>query len=141
MAEKDSTEEAKKMLKSLNLNHTQSQILVMQELLKAQQPLSREELCKKLGSNSPDKATIYRIIERLCDKNLVHKVYLKGRACKYELAHNCTEKQCHPHFTCTNCGKIFCLKGLFLPLIEGLEKGFVVQRQLVRVEGLCSSCS
>ena len=141
MADKNLKKEAEKILRTGNLNHTKAQVLIMQELLRANSPLSREELSEKLGHNSPDKATIYRITERLCAKNLVHKVYLRGRAWKYELALNCMEKQCHPHFTCTNCGETFCLTGLFLPLIKGLKKGFVVHRQQVRIEGLCSSCS
>ena len=141
MADKNLTKEAKEMLKAQNLNHTKSQILIIQELLKAKKPLSKEDLSEKLGQNCPDKATIYRIMERLCAKDMVHKVYIGSRAWKYELSHNCMEKQCHPHFTCAHCGNTFCLTGLFFPLIKGLKKGFVVHRQQVRIEGLCSSCS
>jgi len=141
MADRNLKKEARKILKAGNLNHTKAQVLIMQELLKAKSPLSRDELSRNLGRNSPDKATIYRITERLCAKDMVHKVYIRGRAWKYELSQNCMEKQCHPHFTCTNCGETFCLTGLFLPLIKGLKKGFVVHKQLVRIEGLCSSCS
>ncbi|MFA6424612.1 MAG: transcriptional repressor [Phycisphaerae bacterium] len=141
MADRDLKKEAGKILKAGNLNYTKAQVLIMQELLKTGRPLSREELSGNLGHSSPDKATIYRIMEKLCAKNLVHKVYLSGQAWKYELAHNCMEKQCHPHFTCINCGETFCLTGLFLPLIKGLKKGFVIHRQQVGIEGLCSSCS
>jgi len=141
MTDKNLKKEAKKILKAENLNNTKAQVLIMEELLKTKKPLSREDLAEKLAPNSPDKATIYRIVERFCSRNLVHKAYVKGRAAKYELAHNCTAKQCHPHFTCTNCGETFCLKDMFVPLIKGLKKGFVIRRQQVRIEGLCSLCS
>jgi Fur family ferric uptake transcriptional regulator len=141
MPDKDLIARAKEILRAANCNFTKAQLLIMQHLLKAHKPLSREELAQKLGANCPDKVTVYRIMEKFCKNNMVHKVYLKGRAWKYELPHNCTEKQCHPHFTCTNCGETFCLTGRSLPLIKGLHKGFVVHRQQVRVEGLCSSCS
>ena len=141
MDEKDFKIEAEKILKAANMNHTKAQVRIIEELLKTKRPLSREELAEQLGHNSPNKTTIYRIIERLCERNLVHKAFVKDRAAKYELARNCTDTQCHPHFTCTNCGKTFCLNDTFIPLIKGLKKGFVISRQQVRIEGLCSSCS
>jgi Fur family ferric uptake transcriptional regulator len=141
MTDKNLEKEAKNILKCGSLNHTKAQVLVMAQLLKANRPLSGEELAEQLGCNSPDKTTIYRIIERFCARGLVHKAYVKDRAAKYELAHNCTPKQCHPHFTCTNCGETFCLKDMFVPLVKGLKEGFIVHRQQVRIEGLCSSCS
>lgn len=132
---------AAELLKTAGFNVTKAQVLVIQELLNAEKPLSRKELVRKLGRNCPDKVTVYRIMEKLCDKDLVHKAFLGGRTWKYELARNCSQKQCHPHFTCINCGETFCLKGLSLPLIKGLKKGFVFHRQQIRIDGSCPSCS
>jgi Fe2+ or Zn2+ uptake regulation protein len=134
-------EEAKRLLKGGNLNRTAAQVRILEELLRAKSPLSGEEIVVRLGSQRPDKATVYRIMERLDAAGLVHKVYLNLRAWKYELARNCGEKQCHPHFTCSRCGQTYCLHGLFPPLVKGLEKGFVVHRQQIRIEGLCAACS
>ena len=141
MANKNLNKAAKNLLKKENLNHTKAQVLLMQELLKAKSPLSRDELSRNLGRNSPDKATIYRITERLCAKDMVHKVYIRGRAWKYELSQNCMEKQCHPHFTCKSCGMTRCLTGLSVPVVKGLKKGFVIHRQQVQLEGLCPACT
>jgi Fur family ferric uptake transcriptional regulator len=141
MTDRNVTTQAEKILKAAGFNITKAQILTIQELLKAKKPLSRKELAQKLGRNCPDKVTVYRIMEKLCAKDLVHKAFLRGRTWKYELACNCSEKQCHPHFTCVSCGETFCLTDLSLPLIKGLKKGFVFHRQQVRVDGLCSSCS
>ena len=141
MTKKNLTETVNEILNAGELNHTKSQVMVMEQLLKAEGPLSREEIIEKLGKDCPDKTTVYRILERFYTAKLVHRVYLSDRAWKYELAHNCAEKQCHPHFTCSGCGETFCLHGIFLPLVKGLKKGFVVHRQQVKIEGLCSSCS
>jgi Fur family transcriptional regulator, ferric uptake regulator len=141
MAKSDMTIKAKDLLRSVNLNCTKSQIIILKKLLQVDRPLSREELIKSLGKKSPDKVTVYRVLKRLSGKGIIHKAYLQNRAWKYELAHNCTETQCHPHFTCSKCGKIFCLKDSFLPLIKNIKKGFVIHRQQVRIEGLCSACS
>ncbi len=131
---------AKELLKAAGFNLTKPQMLIMRELLVASKPLSREGLAKKLGKNCPDRITVYRVLEKFCRVGLVHKAYIQKRAWNYELAHHCSDKQCHPHFTCNSCGETFCLTGLFLPLVKGLKKGFVVHRQQVSIEGLCSSC-
>lgn len=141
MSDKNLEIKAKEILKAASFNSTKAQIFVLRELLRADKPLSREELAARLGGKCPDKVTVYRIMERFCAANLVHKVYLGKRAWNYELAHHCEEKQCHPHFTCNKCGETFCLTDLFLPLVKGLKKGFVFQRQQVRIEGLCPVCS
>jgi Fur family ferric uptake transcriptional regulator len=132
---------ARELLKAAGLNFTKTQILVLQELFKADKPLSREDLFEKLSEYRPDKVTIYRILEKLCKIGLVHRAYIQKRAWNYELAHHCGERQCHPHFTCNNCGDTFCLTGSTVPLVKGLKKGFIIQRQQVRIEGLCPTCS
>jgi Fe2+ or Zn2+ uptake regulation protein len=66
---------------------------------------------------------------------------LGNRAWHFELANRCTEKQCHPHFTCTNCGVTHCLTDITLPLAQVSRKGFVISRQQVRLEGLCPACA
>jgi Fur family transcriptional regulator, ferric uptake regulator len=141
MTDKNLTIQARHLLDTAGFNITKAQVLVLRHLLRADRPLSREELVEAIGEDCPDKVTIYRIMEKFCKKNIVHKAYLRDRAWKYELAHNCDEKQCHPHFTCTNCRKTFCLTDLSLPMIKGLQRGFIIHRQQVRIEGLCAKCS
>jgi Fur family ferric uptake transcriptional regulator len=132
---------AQEILKARKLNCTGAQIVVLEELLKADKPFSREEIAARLGKYCPDKVTIYRILEKFCKTGLVHKAYLQKRAWHYELANHCGEKQCHPHFFCGSCGETYCLLRNSVPIIKGLKKGFIVKRQQVRIEGLCPACS
>jgi len=132
---------ARDLLKKARLNSTKPQIQVLRELLCADSPLSREDLLERFGKDRPDKVTVYRILEKLRKVGLVHRAYIQKRAWNYELAHHCGEKQCHPHFTCNRCGKTFCMTGCTVPLVKDLKQGFVIQRQQVKIEGLCPACS
>jgi Fe2+ or Zn2+ uptake regulation protein len=66
---------------------------------------------------------------------------MQNRAWHFELADHCSEKQCHPHFTCTNCGVTHCLTDISMPIARIAGKGFVISRQQVRLEGLCPACA
>lgn len=109
--------------------------------MKIEKPLSQEQIARQLGKKSFNKVTIYRTLESLFKVGLVHKAFIEKRAWHYELAHNCTESQCHPHFTCTSCGNTHCMMGISLPMAKSPYKGFIIQRQQVRLEGLCPDCA
>jgi Fur family ferric uptake transcriptional regulator len=110
-------------------------------LLGAVKPLTQEKIAMKLGGEAPDKVTIYRTLETFVDSGLVHKAYLRKRSWHFELARNCTENQCHPHFTCTECGVTHCLTDVSIPLASTATKGFTITRQRVQLEGLCPKCN
>ncbi len=75
------------------------------------------------------------------EADLVHKAFLQDRAWHFELADHCTEAQCHPHFTCLNCGATHCMPGMSLPMAKSPYKGFIIRHQEVRLEGLCPACA
>ena len=129
------------MLKTAGLYCTAGRVSILKVLMKAGRPLSQEQIAAKSGRRHFDKVTIYRTLESLLSVGLVHKVFTDKRAQHFELAHNCTESQCHPHFTCTNCGDTTCLTDISLPMAKSPHKGFVIQRQQVRLEGLCPACA
>ena len=129
------------ILKKAKLYCTEVRIAILRVLMKTDKPLSQENIAHHLGKNSFDKVTIYRTLESLLKVGLVHKAFIEKRAWHYELAHNCTESQCHPHFICTSCGKTHCLTEISLPMAKSPHKGFIIQRQQVRLEGLCPICA
>jgi Fur family ferric uptake transcriptional regulator len=137
----NSDSQIRDMLKAAKLYCTQVRIAVLKLLMKADKPLSQEQIARRLGKKNFDKVTIYRTIESLLKVGLVHKAFIAKRAGHYELAHNCTESQCHPHFTCTSCGSTHCLMGMSLPMVKSPHKGFIIRRQQVRLEGLCPACA
>ena len=141
MTKSDLEIKAREMLKAAKLYCTSGRIDILMVLMKAGKPLSQDQISRRSGKNRFDKVTIYRTLESLLEVGLVHKVFMDKRARHFELAHNCTEHQCHPHFTCTSCGDTHCLMGISLPMAKSPHKGFVIHRQQVRLEGLCPGCA
>ncbi len=141
MTKSDLDTQARRMLKTAKLYCTESRVTILEVLIKASKPLNQDQIARQSGKKHFDKVTIYRTLESLLRVGLVHKAFMEKRAWHFELAHNCTEHQCHPHFTCTNCGDTHCLTGISLPLAQSPHKGFVIDRQQVRLEGLCPKCA
>ncbi|MBN1803938.1 MAG: transcriptional repressor [Sedimentisphaerales bacterium] len=137
----NSDSEIRKMLKAVKLYRTKVRITILKLLMKADKPLSQGQIANQLGKKNFDKVTIYRTLESLFKVGLVHRAFIEKRAWHYELAHNCTRSQCHPHFTCINCGNTHCLMGISLPMAKSPYKGFIIQRQQIRFEGLCPACA
>jgi len=141
MTKSDLEIKAREMLKVSKLYCTSGRIDILMVLMKAGRPLSQNQISKRSDRNHVDKVTIYRTLESLLDAGLVHKAFMDKRAWHFELAHNCTKSQCHPHFTCTRCGETTCLTEISLPMAKSPHKGFVISRQQVRLEGLCPVCA
>ncbi len=133
--------QSRTMLKTAELYRTKVRIAILKVLMKADEPLSQNQIARRLGKKHFDKVTIYRTLESLLKVGLVHKAFIEKRAWHFELADNCTESQCHPHFTCTNCGSTHCLTEISLPMAKSPRKGFIIHRQQVRLEGLCPACT
>lgn len=132
-------QKAAALLNSVNLRQTQPRVAILTVLLTADAPLSQEQIAEQIGTAAPNKTTIYRNLMNLVDKNLVHKAYLEERTWHFELAHHCGRHQCHPHFTCSVCQQTQCLPEVAMPLVE-LPENYVMQRQQVRIEGICGDC-
>ena len=133
--------QAREMLKAAKLYCTKHRITIINVLLRAGKPLSQDQIALRCGKKQFDKVTIYRTFESLLKAGLIHKAFMDKRASHFELARNCTENQCHPHFTCTNCGNTHCLTDMSLPMATSPHKGFIIKRQKVHLEGLCPGCA
>jgi Fur family ferric uptake transcriptional regulator len=130
----------KTMLKNTGLYCTNARITILQVLAKTKRPLSQDQIARCLSAK-PDKVTIYRTLTSLLKADLVHRAYVDERAAYYELSTHCSKSQCHPHFTCTQCGRTHCLRSLKIPMAKSPHQGFLIQRQKVRLEGLCPACT
>ena len=138
LAVKQKTEE---LLHSASLRRTGPRMAVLAVLLQARKPQTAFQIAASLAPVGPNKVTIYRTLESFLNAGLVHKAFLQEKTWYFELAHNCTESQCHPHFTCGHCGSTHCLTEMTLPMAKSPHKGFVIHRQQVQLEGLCPKCS
>ena len=137
----ESDNQIRQMLKAAGLYRTRCRADVIKVLLGADRPVTQDEIARELGQGRCNKTSIYRTLASLVEAGLVHRAYMDERASHFELAHNCTQTQCHPHFTCTSCGQTQCLTEVSVPLAKTRRKGFVIERQQVRLEGLCPLCA
>jgi Fur family ferric uptake transcriptional regulator len=140
MAKPNPDTQARTMLRAAKLYCTPGRVAILKVLLKAGRPLSHDQVARRCAPGHFDKVTIYRTLASLLQVGLVHRVFMDKRARHYELSHHCTERQCHPHFTCTRCGDTHCLTEISLPMAKSPHKGFIIHRQQVRLEGLCPAC-
>ena len=134
-------QKAEDLLGSVNLRRTRPRVAILNVLFGAKKPMTQEEIASKLGSDRPNRVTIYRTLETLVEADLVHKAFTRERAWHFELADNCTESQCHPHFTCTKCSDTHCLPEISMPMPRSPYKGFNISHLRVQLDGLCPKCN
>ena len=136
-----SDDRARQMLKDARLYCTEARVAILQVLMGAVRPLPQDQIARQLTKRKLNKVTVYRTLESLVAAGLVHQAFMHNRAWHFELADHCTERQCHPHFTCTSCGVTHCLTEVSMPMVKIPQEGFVIHRQQTRLEGLCPSCA
>ena len=134
-------EKIDKLLNSANLKRTRPRRMVLDVLLDSTRPRTADEIFSAIEKNGPNRVTVYRTLDNLAASGLVHKAFIEERSQYYELADKCTEHQCHPHFTCRGCGRTSCLHDVVISMATNAPAGFIIQRQQVRLEGLCPECA
>jgi Fe2+ or Zn2+ uptake regulation protein len=134
-------DKARHMLKEAALYCTEARVAILKVFMEAGGPLRQDQIAGWLESHTLNKVTVYRTLDSLVEAGLVHRAFTQNRAWYFELADHCSEKQCHPHFTCTNCGVTQCMTDVSLPMAQIHQKGYIINRQQVRLEGLCPACA
>ena len=134
-------DETRRTLKDARLYCTKARMAVLNVLRQASSPLRQDQVAEELTKETFDKVTLYRTLESLTRAGLVHRAFMHERAWHFELADHCTERQCHPHFTCVSCGVTRCMTDISLPMAKIPHEGFVINRQQVRLEGFCPACT
>jgi Fur family transcriptional regulator, ferric uptake regulator len=90
-----------------------------------------------------DRVTMYRVIKKLEEQNLIYRVPdFKGTA-KYMLYSSYAETGAnHPervHFNCKVCNSIFCLNQIIFPAINLPDEYVIIPVNIVMV-GICPDC-
>ena len=135
-----------KKMKDAGLRLTQSRLKILQLLEDTQKSLSPSEvysqLQKKFKSNEFDRVTVYRIIEKFKELEIVHAVgdgkyiYCTHQACAHD-----------KHFIaiCSRCGSVKDIGGtaktlqVLADFLEKEEK-FQMTNDSIVVRGLCRNC-
>lgn len=91
---------------------------------------------------SLDRSSIFRALRLFTESHLLHEIDDGSGSCKYCLCRceNHDHHLQHVHFTCTKCGKTFCLTEQIIPAIT-LPEGFIAEEAEYVVKGVCPECS
>lgn len=120
---------------------TESLKTVLHTFEQTEEAISVVELVKKL-KDQMNKTTVYRILERLEQDGVLHS-FTDSNGLKWyaKCTSGCTthhHSDVHPHFQCTDCGKVECLD--FEVPLPSLPNRKVQSSEFLLV-GQCEDCS
>ena len=109
-AKKDDREALVAVVRGAGLRVTSSRVAVLSALREAALPLSHADVAAKLEHLGMDRTTVYRNLIDLAEAGVLRRSDV-GHTWRFELAGGGDEHDDghHPHFVCTDCGKVACL--------------------------------
>jgi Fur family ferric uptake transcriptional regulator len=120
--------------------NTSSQEAVLAVLTSSRKAMSQDAIVKKMDVDA-DRATIYRILNRFCEDEIVHKIVADDGKQYFAVCVKCDEQTIpanHFHFRCTECETIECLPAL----VEfTLPKKYTIERMNCVLIGVCKDCA
>lgn len=121
------------------IRNTKSKTEILSLINASEVALSHAEIQTALNGLC-DRVTIYRVLDRLSEEGIVHKIVNVDGVVKYAICHNCETKHNHNHvhFSCENCKKVVCIENV-VPKIQLPEK-FVIHDYNFVVSGICDNC-
>ncbi|EJW91080.1 ferric uptake regulation protein [gut metagenome] len=135
------------LLLEKDIKPTAIRLLVVRAMQEADCALSLTNLETRLAT--VDKSTIFRTLTLFLEHHIIHAVSDGSGQTKYALCPSdchCDNKDghnlngLHIHFSCENCHRTFCLRGLSIPEVE-LPEGFVLNNANYVLMGLCPECA
>ena len=128
------------MRKRKQARNTVARTEILNLLNQSEVALSHSEIQSLLGGLC-DRVTIYRVLERLIQEQLIHKVANLDGGLKYANCHGCrsTHSHNHVHFSCEKCKSVTCLEDI-RPSFK-LPEEYKVSGVNFLVSGLCPDCS
>jgi Fur family ferric uptake transcriptional regulator len=130
-----------KISKSMKTSRTTNAKTEIQDLIVSSSvALSHSEIQKSLQGLC-DRVTIYRVLERLMEEGVIHKIVNVDGVVKYAGCHSCSVKHSHNHihFSCQKCKSVTCLDDVE-PSFK-LPKNYKVSETNFTLSGLCPQCS
>jgi Fur family transcriptional regulator, ferric uptake regulator len=128
------------ILKKSKLSLTSHRMQLLKILSGCSKAVSEKEL-ESLMSGTCNRTTIYRNLNSLVEKKIVHRI-LSGEAIKYKLADwnkESGKKSDHVHFDCKICNATFCLEELAVEDYK-LPEGFIKLENQFIIFGICKNC-
>ena len=116
--------------------------IILEMITQSSAAMSHNEIQTVL-EDSCNRVTIYRILDRLVEDGLLHKIVDTNGVSKFAACHQCSHKQIHAHnhvhFSCSVCHKVTCLEDL-IPAFE-MPPNYTVTEMNFVVSGICAGCN
>jgi Fur family ferric uptake transcriptional regulator len=120
--------------------NTATQEAVLSVLTSKRRAMSQDAIVKQMDVDA-DRATIYRILNRFCEYEIVHKIVADDGKQYFAVCIKCDEitiPKNHFHFRCTKCETIECLP----TVVEfAVPEKYVVQQMNCVLVGICKDCA
>lgn len=121
------------------IRKTKSVKILLDEFDKSSTAISVTALIERFSSKM-NKTTIYRVLDKLEDDGYLHSFLGKNGHKWYAKCNGCSSSNhsdAHPHFQCSNCGKVDCLPAdVVIPKIPNR----IVDVSQVLLQGKCEQC-
>lgn len=134
------TETIKQNIREHDMRATSARVDVYRVFLETTEPIGVQGLQDKL-EDTPDQATIYRIVHAFLDANIIKEVHVGHDHVDYEL----TDREHHHHLVCSNCGLIEDIKDCDLPkqfseITGGSSRFSKINSHELTLFGTCETC-
>ncbi len=120
--------------------NTPSQEAVLAVLTGTSRAMSQDAIEKRL-TVAVDRATIYRILNRFCEDEILHKIVADDGKQYFAVCKKCDDgpelPANHFHFRCTQCETIECLAA---PVAYSVPEKYQVQQMNCVLIGICEGC-
>ena len=133
-------EEIRLLLKEVGLRCTSARLTVIQELKDAATPVTHAELADKLVPLGFDKATVFRNLVDLAEVGLLRRIELGDHVWRFEWIAREVDADEHPHFLCTVCGEVACLRDLALEIPKLTSVDHFGEVTEILLKGQCTKC-
>lgn len=122
--------------------NTAARTEILRYICESGKALSHPDIQEGAGV-SCDRVTIYRVLDRLQEEGLVHKVIDIDGTVRYAACHSCgaahAHTHSHVHFSCSKCHSVTCLEQVQPEL--RLPRKYKMQEVHFMVSGICAACS
>ncbi len=124
-----------------NTRNTTAKATILELISSSEVALSHSEI-QKLTTDLCDRVTIYRILDRLVNEDVIHKIATPDGTVKYASCHHHHDHQHHihnhVHFSCEKCLSVTCLDSVE-PSYK-IPDNYLVKDVNFTLSGLCPKC-
>lgn len=124
------------------MRNTAGKTQIQKLIFESDVALSQSDIQHKINDLC-DRVTTYRILNRLEDEGLVHKIINTDGVIKYAACRNCsghshTHHQ-HAHFSCEKCKEVTCIETSKINF--SIDNNYKVNDVQLLISGICPNCN